>query len=76
MQERRNTVVKQNTDGVAFLMKKNKITTYFGEGKLKAAREVTVTAQDGQVTELVAERVILATGSVVATRSLPYQISA
>ncbi|MFA5594010.1 MAG: dihydrolipoyl dehydrogenase [Trueperaceae bacterium] len=67
MQARRQTVVKQNTDGVAFLVKKNKITRYEGSGKLTAEREVSVTAADGAVTQLVAEHVILATGSVVAT---------
>lgn len=67
MQQRRATVVKQNTDGVAFLIKKNKITRYQGSGKLTAARQVSVTAADGGVTELVAEHVILATGSAVAT---------
>ena len=66
MQARRESVVKQNTDGVAFLIKKNKITRYEGSGKLTAARQVSVTAQDGSVTEIVAEHVILATGSVVA----------
>ncbi len=67
MQQRRASVVKQNTDGVAFLMKKNKVTRYQGTGKLTAPRQVAVTAADGGVTQLVAEHVILATGSVVAT---------
>lgn len=69
MQDRRQTVVKQNTDGVAFLMKKNKITRYQGDGAISGPRQVSVTAADGAVTDLVAEHVILATGSVVA--SLP-----
>src|SRR5690554_6863636 len=69
MQARRETVVKQNTDGVAFLIKKNKVTRYQGTGKLTAPREVSVTGADGEVTNLVAEHVILATGSTVA--SLP-----
>ena len=69
MQARRRTVVKQNTDGVAFLIKKNKITRYEGTGKLTAPREVSVAGANGEVTQLVAEHVILATGSKVA--SLP-----
>jgi dihydrolipoamide dehydrogenase len=67
MQSRRQNVVKQNTDGVAFLMKKNKVTRYEGSGKLTAAREVSVTAAAGAVTQVIAEHVILATGSEVAT---------
>ncbi len=67
MQERRRTVVKQNTDGVAYLFKKNKITRYAGTGKLAGDREVSVEDASGNVTKLVAENVILATGSVVAT---------
>lgn len=66
MQARRAKVVKQNTDGVAFLLKKNKVTRYQGEGRLAGDRTVVVTARDGATTELVAEHVVLATGSVPA----------
>src|SRR5690606_10828398 len=55
MQSRRATVVKQNTDGVAYLFKKNKIARYQGTGELTGAREVRVTAADGSVTDLAAE---------------------
>lgn len=66
MQERRETVVKQNTDGVAFLMRKNKVTVYQGLGRLKGSREVEVTTNEGEVVDVAAEHVILATGSSVA----------
>ncbi len=69
MQARRAKVVKQNTDGIEYLFKKNKITRYQGEGKLAGDRTVSVTGADGKVTELAAEHVILATGS--ATTTLP-----
>ncbi|MFA5568303.1 MAG: dihydrolipoyl dehydrogenase [Trueperaceae bacterium] len=69
MQARRAKVVKQNTDGVAYLFKKNRITRYQGEGRLAGDRTVSVTDGDGKVTELVAENVVLATGSISA--SLP-----
>lgn len=71
MQRRREKVVKQNTDGVAFLVKKNKITRYHGTGRLSGARQVTVEGPEieGGAVDLVAEHVVLATGSVVA--SLP-----
>jgi len=69
MQARRAKVVKQNTDGVAFLFKKNKITRYHGTGRLSGDRQVTVEGPEveGGALDLVAEHVVLATGSVVAT---------
>jgi len=66
MQARRAKVVKQNTDGVEYLFKKNKITRYRGEGRLTGDRVVTVTGPDG-VTDIAAEHVVLAAGSEVAT---------
>ncbi len=66
MQARRAKVVKQNTDGVEYLFKKNKITRYTGTGRLTGDRTVTVTAGDGGKTEIVAEHVVLATGSVTS----------
>ncbi|HZJ09720.1 MAG TPA: FAD-dependent oxidoreductase, partial [Trueperaceae bacterium] len=67
MQVRREKVVKQNTDGVAFLMKKNKVKVYRGSGRLAGAGKVVVDGE--QTTELESERIVLATGSMVA--SLP-----
>ena len=66
MQARKAKVVKANTDGVAFLFKKNKITRYEGTGKLKAPGKVTVHGANGD-TEVAAGRIILATGSKVAS---------
>ncbi len=63
MQARRQKVVKQNTDGVAFLMKKNKVTVYHGAGKLGGPGVVRVES-DGSVTELQTGYTVLATGSV------------
>ncbi len=65
MQTRKEKVVKANTDGVAFLFKKNKIARYAGMGELTAPGKVTVHGTDGD-TELSAKRIILATGSKVA----------
>jgi len=64
MHARKEKVVKQNTDGVAFLMKKNGVTVYRGTGRLTADREVVVEG-DEPVT-LAADHVVLATGSVPA----------
>lgn len=62
MQARREKVVKQNTDGVAYLMKKNKVTVYQGTGRLSAGGVVI----DGEAgtTEVKARHIVLATGSV------------
>ena len=54
------------TKGVGFLMKKNNITVYMGEAKLKAKDTLTVTGADKKVTELKAKNVIVATGASAA----------
>ncbi len=64
MQARREKVVKQNTDGVAYLMKKNGVTVYRGDGKLLPDRRVEVSGDETTVLE--AQHVVLATGSVVS----------
>lgn len=61
---------RQNSDrltkGVGFLMKKNNITVFIGEGKFKAKDTLTVTDKDGKVTELKAKNFIVATGASAA----------
>jgi len=64
MLERKNAVVAQNTKGIEFLFKKNKIEWAKGRGTLKPGNIVDVTAADGTVTSYQAKNVILATGSV------------
>jgi dihydrolipoamide dehydrogenase len=66
MLARKNAVVKQNTGGVAFLFKKNKVTRYSGRGRFLAPGRVAVTAADGTTTEVEAKHVVIATGSKVA----------
>lgn len=63
MVNRKNGVVKANNDGIAFLMKKNKIDTYYGMGSFVTKNKLAVTAADGTKTELEAAKVIIATGS-------------
>lgn len=71
MMERKEKVVKSLTDGVQFLMKKNKITYFVGAGKLVSPTKVEVKLNDGGKTEtLETKNVMLATGSVVA--ELPF----
>ncbi len=64
MMARKTDVVAQNTKGVEFLFRKNKITWAKGRGALKADNVVEVTAHDGTVTAWQGKSVILATGSV------------
>jgi dihydrolipoamide dehydrogenase len=64
MMKRKLDVVAQNTKGVEFLFKKNKITWAKGTGTLKAGNVVDVKGHDGTVTSYQAKHVIIATGSV------------
>ena len=58
--------VKGNVDGVAFLLKKNKIDAHHGTGKIVAVGKVSVTKADGGVTTLDAKSIVIATGSDIA----------
>ena len=64
MMKRKLDVVAQNTKGIEFLFRKNKITWAKGRGTLRAGNVVDVTASDGTVTQYQARDVIIATGSV------------
>jgi dihydrolipoamide dehydrogenase len=63
MVSRKDGVVKANNDGIAFLMKKNKIDTYFGTGSFVNKNKIAVTNAKGEVTEIETEKTIIATGS-------------
>jgi len=65
MMKRKAQVVKSLTDGVGFLLKKNKVTTYTGSARLVAANKVEVTKTDGAKETLDGNNVLLATGSEV-----------
>jgi dihydrolipoamide dehydrogenase len=58
--------VKGNVDGVAFLLKKNKIDAFHGTGRIVKAGAVEVTSDDGQRQVLEARSIVIATGSDVA----------
>jgi dihydrolipoamide dehydrogenase len=64
MLKRKDDVVGQNTKGIEFLFRKNKITWAKGRGELKTGNVVEVTAGDGSRTSYEAKHVIIATGSV------------
>jgi len=63
MIKRKGDVVKANVDGIAFLMKKNKIDVYTGVGSFSDKNTINVTAGDGKVTTITGEKIIIATGS-------------
>jgi dihydrolipoamide dehydrogenase len=64
MMTRKQGVVRQLTQGLEFLMKKNKITRLFGVGQVVAPGKVVLTKPDGTQEELQGNHVVLATGSV------------
>jgi dihydrolipoamide dehydrogenase len=63
MVKRKGDVVKANVDGIAFLMKKNKIDVHKGVGSFVDKNTIKVTAKDGKETTITTEKVIIATGS-------------
>lgn len=72
VQKRKNTIVTKHTKGLEFLMKKNKVTTISGYGKLTGPAQdgvhtVDVTGADGAVQQIKAKNIILATGSEART---------
>jgi dihydrolipoamide dehydrogenase len=67
--QRKNKIVDQLAKGVAFLMKKNKITVFSGHGKLEGNGKIMVTDDKGKAQEITTKNIILATGS--APRLLP-----
>ncbi len=58
--------VKGNVDGVAYLLKKNKIDAHFGTGKVLGAGKVQVTSGDGKHQVLETKNIVIATGSDIA----------
>jgi len=63
MIKRKSEVVKSNNDGITFLMKKNKIDTYFGLGSFVDKNRIKVTGTDGNTQEIETDKTIIATGS-------------
>ena len=64
MMKRKDDVVAQNTKGVEFLFRKNKVTWAKGRGTLRAGNLVDVAGTDGSSTTYEAKNVIIATGSL------------
>lgn len=62
-------IVRQSTNGITYLMKKNRVDVASGFGRLAGAGRVSVAGSDGAETVYAAKNVIVATGST--PRSLP-----
>lgn len=67
--KRSRGVAKQLNQGIAHLMKKNKITVHMGTGRLTAPGKLEVTSDKGAET-LTAKHIIIATGA--RARDLPF----
>lgn len=63
MIKRKNDVVKQTTEGINFLMKKNKITVITGHGTFVNKNTIEIAAADGKTTQIETTNTIIATGS-------------
>ncbi|MCC5794044.1 MAG: dihydrolipoyl dehydrogenase [Chromatiales bacterium] len=73
MQERKARIVAQLSGGIHALFKSNEVDGRFGRGRLLPDNRVLVTARDGSEETLVADHVILATGSTpVELASAPF----
>jgi len=70
MISRKEEVVSQTTQGVSFLMKKNKIKVIHGTASFVDKNTVSVISKDGKKTRTTGSRFIIATGSKPA--SLPF----
>ena len=69
MIKRKDEVVKQTTDGIKFLMRKNKVTEFYGVGSFVDKNTIRITTSAGETQQVTAKHVIIATGSKPA--SLP-----
>jgi dihydrolipoamide dehydrogenase len=66
LMKRKGEVVDATTKGVAFLFRKNKITSFQGTGRIEKAGSVAVLGDDGAVKDtLAAKNILIASGSEV-----------
>jgi dihydrolipoamide dehydrogenase len=63
MIKRKAGVVKANVDGIAFLMKKNKIEVHTGVGSFVDKNTIKITSVEGKEKTITGEKIIIATGS-------------
>lgn len=63
MMKHKSETVDANVQGVAFLLKKNKVDTFIGSGAIAGAGKATVTKADGKVETIDVKNIVIATGS-------------
>ncbi|SIQ62504.1 MULTISPECIES: dihydrolipoyl dehydrogenase [unclassified Bosea (in: a-proteobacteria)] len=63
MMAHKQETVDANVNGVAFLLKKNKVEPFHGTASIPAAGKVVVTSEDGKTQELTTKSIVIATGS-------------
>ena len=63
MMAQKDDAVKGLTEGVAFLMKKNKVTHFHGKGTITGPGAVEVVGADGKTQKLATKHIVIATGS-------------
>jgi dihydrolipoamide dehydrogenase len=66
---RSRAVAKQLSDGVAYLLRKNKVTVFDGEARLAGKGKLSVSKNGKPVADIAAPHIVLATGA--RARSLP-----
>lgn len=69
----KDKLVQKITGGVEFLLKKNNVDFFYGEGELISSNQVRVCDEKGGVTTINAENILLATGSnVIELSNFPF----
>ncbi|MEL6961284.1 MAG: dihydrolipoyl dehydrogenase [Pseudomonadota bacterium] len=63
MLDHKSKVVKELTQGIEFLFRKNKVTSIHGHGRIAGPGTVQVAANDGTNRDLTTKNIIIATGS-------------
>ena len=72
MQKRKETVVKNLTQGISGLLKKNNVEWLHGFGSLKSKNVVQCTSEKGLIKNLSTKNILLASGSLPSRiQSLP-----
>ncbi|MFZ4263376.1 dihydrolipoyl dehydrogenase [Sphingobacterium sp. HJSM2_6] len=63
MIDRKNDVIAQNTAGITYLFKKNKIDSFEGLGSFVDKNNIKITKTDGSTETITGKNIIIATGS-------------
>lgn len=61
--ERSRSIAEQMNKGITYLMKKNKITVFFGKAELKEGKIISIISNEGKEMEYKASFIIIATGA-------------